>query len=96
MRVLRCLLALAVLATASAPSASADLQTGMPHAATGLLDINTATLAQLTALPGMGDAYARRVIAARPYTAKNQLVTRGVLPQAAYERIKDRIVAHRH
>jgi DNA uptake protein ComE-like DNA-binding protein len=76
MRVLRCLLALAVLATASAPSAHADLQTGNSRAATGLLDINTATLAQLTALPGMGDAYARRVIAARPYTAKNQLVTR--------------------
>jgi DNA uptake protein ComE-like DNA-binding protein len=60
-----------------------------------LLDINTATAAQLIALPGMGPAYADRVIAGRPYTAKNQLVTRGVLPQAAYERIKERIIAHR-
>jgi DNA uptake protein ComE-like DNA-binding protein len=60
-----------------------------------LLDINTATAAQLKALPGMGDAYVARVIAGRPYTAKNQLTTRGILPAAAYEGIKDQIIAHR-
>jgi DNA uptake protein ComE-like DNA-binding protein len=60
-----------------------------------LLDINTATLAQLKALPGMGDAYVQRIIAGRPYTAKNQLVTRGILPQDAYEKIKEQIIAHR-
>jgi DNA uptake protein ComE-like DNA-binding protein len=60
-----------------------------------LLDINTATPAQLKALPGMGDAYVQRVIAGRPYTAKNQLTTRGILPQAAYQAIKDQIIAHR-
>jgi DNA uptake protein ComE-like DNA-binding protein len=60
-----------------------------------LLDINTATAAQLKALPGMGDAYVARIIAGRPYTAKNQLTTRGILPVAAYEQIKAQIVAHR-
>jgi DNA uptake protein ComE-like DNA-binding protein len=60
-----------------------------------LLDINTATPAQLKALPGMGDAYVSRIIAGRPYTAKNQLTTRGILPAAAYEAIKDQIIAHR-
>jgi len=60
-----------------------------------LLDINTATPTQLKSLPGMGDVYVRRIIAGRPYTAKNQLVLRGVLPQAAYEQISARIVAHR-
>ncbi len=60
-----------------------------------LLDINTATADQLKALPGMGDAYAARVIAGRPYTAKNQLTTRGILPQAEYERIRELIIAHR-
>lgn len=59
------------------------------------LDINTASPHQLNALPGFGPAYTRRVIAGRPYTAKNQLVTRGVIPQGAYERISDLIVAHR-
>jgi len=64
-------------------------------ASKALLDINTATAAQLKALPGMGDEYVRRVIAGRPYTAKNQLATRGVLPQAEYEAIRELIVAHR-
>ncbi len=60
-----------------------------------LLDINTATLDQLKALPGMGAAYAARVIAGRPYTAKNQLSTRGILPKDEYERIRELIIAHR-
>jgi DNA uptake protein ComE-like DNA-binding protein len=64
-------------------------------ASKSLLDINTATAAQLKALPGMGDEYVRRIIAGRPYTAKNQLTTRGILPQPAYEQVRDRIIAHR-
>jgi competence protein ComEA len=60
-----------------------------------LLDINTATPQQLKALPGLGEEYVRRIVAGRPYSAKNQLVGRGVLPQAAYDKISGEIVAHR-
>ncbi len=67
----------------------------MPVGRGDLADLNTATPAQLAALPGMGPEYVRRVIANRPYTAKNQLVTRGVLPQMEYEKIADLVVAHR-
>jgi competence protein ComEA len=59
------------------------------------MDINTATAEQLKTLPGIGDAYAARIIGGRPYTAKNQLVQRGVLPQNIYAGITDRIIAHR-
>ena len=43
----------------------------------------------------MGNVYVQRIIRHRPYTAKNQLVTRGILPDAAYRAIQNRIVAHR-
>ena len=59
-----------------------------------LLDLNTASAAQLAALPGMGAEYARRIVEGRPYLMKSQLLTRGVLPREAYARMKDRVVAH--
>jgi competence protein ComEA len=80
---------------ALAQTASPQTVAGKIAASKDLLDINTATPAQLRALPGMGDAYVQRIIAGRPYTAKNQLTRRGILPESAYEQIKPLVVAHR-
>jgi DNA uptake protein ComE-like DNA-binding protein len=57
------------------------------------VDINTATSDQLKAIPGIGDAYSKRIVDGRPYTAKNQLVSRGILPQGVYDKVKDQVVA---
>ena len=90
------LVGLALLGLAAAPPAYAQAATASAQADPGeLLDINRASVAQLKALPGMGEEYARRIIAGRPYRAKNQLTQRGILPDQEYRRIKDRIVAHR-
>ncbi|MDD2582145.1 MAG: helix-hairpin-helix domain-containing protein [Desulfuromonadaceae bacterium] len=58
-----------------------------------LVDINTATEGELRAVPGIGAAYAAKVIAGRPYANKAQLKSRKVLPQNIYEQAKDRIIA---
>jgi competence protein ComEA len=90
--------ALLLAAMAAATLLPAVAQTSKPASAPAAasaapLDINTATSDQLKAFNGIGDAYAKRIIDGRPYTAKNQLVTRGILPQATYNKIKDQIIA---
>jgi DNA uptake protein ComE-like DNA-binding protein len=64
-----------------------------PAAATSKIDINTATIDQLKASPGIGDAYSRRIVDGRPYANKSQLLSKGILPAATYNKIKDQIIA---
>jgi competence protein ComEA len=58
------------------------------------MDINTASKRQLMSLEGIGEARSDAIIAGRPYSAKDQLVDRKIVPASVYAKIKDQIVAH--
>src|SRR5437016_184963 len=63
---------------------------------TDLMDINSATKQELMTLPGIGDAYSQKIIDGRPYRAKNQLVSKGIIPQATYDKISALIIARQN
>jgi len=77
----------------SAPTAASAAQPATQAPRPKLVDINSASAAELKTLPGIGDAEAKRIVDNRPYLTKSHLVTKKVLDLAAYDALRGRIVA---
>ena len=59
------------------------------------MNINTATQAELDQLPGIGEAYSRRIVDSRavdgPFKTVEDLVTRRVVPASTFDGIHELI-----
>jgi len=60
-----------------------------------VVDLNRASLAELMRVPGITAVWAGRIVRFRPYKSKLDLLDQGVVSAEVYQRIRDRVVAHR-
>ncbi|MGB7553194.1 MAG: helix-hairpin-helix domain-containing protein [Candidatus Korobacteraceae bacterium] len=59
------------------------------------LDLNSASKSQFLSLPGIDDAAADRIIAARPYADTHQLIDKRIISREEYSKIADSITVKR-
>ncbi len=63
------------------------------HGKMEMVDLNSATKEQLAALPGIGEAYAQKIIDGRPYKMKSELAQKKILPRKVYDKIAGKVIA---
>lgn len=60
---------------------------------TPLVDLNSASRAELMKLPAVGEAIADKIIAGRPWKSKYDLVVKKVVTRAAYDKFAKYVIA---
>ena len=80
-------------AKAAAKSTSTTTKSHKMHKAMAKVDLNSASKEDLMKLPGIDDATAEKIIAARPFTSRAELVSKGILTKAQYAKLSARVSA---
>jgi DNA uptake protein ComE-like DNA-binding protein len=80
---------------AKPPQAAAGKDAGKAanNSAAAMIDLNSASEAELMTLPQIGDARAKAIVQGRPYSRKDELVSKKIVTQGVYNGIKDKVVA---
>ena len=87
----RILICVSLLAVSAGSIGAAQAPTDEPVAP---IDINSASLEEIQGVV-VDEMLARQIIDGRPYANKRQLLTRDLVTEEEYDRIKDRIIARR-
>jgi len=93
-------------APAPAPAPSAPAKTTKPATGTTAkptkeqaaaempkVDLNTASKDELMKVPGVGDATADKIIAARPFKTRTELVSKNILTSAQFAKVRTLVAA---
>ena len=59
------------------------------------VDLNSASLNELKSIRGLTEAQAKKIVDGRPYARRRDLVTKKVMDQETYDKIKDRVYTKR-
>lgn len=93
LRIAALVLGVTAPAAMAAPQAAGGKAPVDASAAKSPIDVNRASRADLKTLPGIGDAEAERIVAARPFRSKAEIVTVAGIPAGVYQSIRHRIIA---
>jgi competence protein ComEA len=77
--------------SATVSSDKSNVAQSYNEAATGLVNINSSSLSDLDGLPGIGQVYAQKIIDQRPYSDIHDLVSKKVIKESLFNKIKDKI-----
>lgn len=87
------LLLVATPALAEEPATSNSAALDAKHPRAKVVDINSASVDELKLLPGVTDDVAKKIVAGRPYTGKDQLLKQNIVDKDEYAKIRPLIHA---